>query len=164
MVRSDGTGLKLIHQKGTPMEVAGHEFWGADGKTIWYDLYIVQSKYFWIVGYDISTGLCTGYQLQPHEQSVHYNVSADGRLFSGDGKAVIKGGKWIYLFHPMTSSNQLYSERLVNMANNDYSTEPNAVFTPDMKWIIFRSNMSGVDQVYAVEIKGAAVRSSHRDY
>jgi hypothetical protein len=30
--------------------------------------------------------------------------------------------------------------------------EPNLHFTPDMKWIIFRSNLHGAIHVYAVEI------------
>ena len=29
------------------------------------------------------------------------------------------------------------------------------MFSPDMKWLIFRSNMSGSNQVYAVELKKA---------
>ena len=31
--------------------------------------------------------------------------------------------------------------------------EPNVTFTPDMKWIVFRSNMHGATHVYAVEVK-----------
>jgi len=49
---------------------------------------------------------------------------------------------------------------LVNMAKHDYSkrtgVEPNGMFTPDGKWIVFRSKMSGALQVYAVEIAPAA--------
>jgi len=44
-------------------------------------------------------------------------------------------------------------ERLVNMAKHDYRLEPNVTFTPDGKWIVFRSNMHGASQVYAVEVK-----------
>jgi len=65
-------------------------------------------------------------------------------------------GKWIYLFHPEMLPNNsgtnidsskliqigvFHSEKLVNMGAHDYSLEPNAPFTPDMKWLIFRSNM-----------------------
>ena len=77
-------------------------------------------------------------------------------------------GKWIYLFRPdlvpdMTRTNVaengmirpgvFHAERLVNMEKHNYALEPNAMFSPDMKWVIFRSNMSGASQVYAVEIK-----------
>jgi oligogalacturonide lyase len=41
------------------------------------------------------------------------------------------------------------------MGKHDYALEPNAMFSPDMKWLIFRSNMSGVNQAYAVELKRA---------
>jgi oligogalacturonide lyase len=46
----------------------------------------------------------------------------------------------------------LKSERLVNMGKHDYRLEPNVTFSPDMKWIVFRSNMLGPTHVYAVEI------------
>ena len=79
-------------------------------------------------------------------------------------------GKWIYLFRPEmlpdrgppeVDSNKLIkigvfrSEKLVNMAKHDYALEPNVTFTPDMKWIVFRSNMHGATHVYAVEVKKA---------
>ena len=41
------------------------------------------------------------------------------------------------------------------MSKHDYALEPNAMFSPDMKWLIFRSNLSGVNQAYAVELKRA---------
>jgi oligogalacturonide lyase len=30
--------------------------------------------------------------------------------------------------------------------------EPNVTFSPDMKWVVFRSNMLGPTHVFAVEI------------
>jgi oligogalacturonide lyase len=47
------------------------------------------------------------------------------------------------------------AERLANLAKHDYGLEPNVSFTPDMKWIVYRSNISGASQVYAVEIAKA---------
>ena len=44
------------------------------------------------------------------------------------------------------------TEKLVNLAKHDYSLEPNVTFTPDMKWIVFRSNMFGPTHVFAVEV------------
>ena len=41
------------------------------------------------------------------------------------------------------------------MSKHDYRLEPNVTFTPDMKWIVFRSNVSGDTHVYAVEIEKA---------
>jgi oligogalacturonide lyase len=174
-IRSDGTGLKLIHPRTMTMEIAGHEFWSADGKTIWYDLQTPRGEDFWVAGYNITTGTRTWYHLQRDEWSVHFNVSPDGQLFSGDGGdekmvAHADNGKWIYLFRPelledrsagevdtsrLIKSGVFHAERLVNMAKHNYALEPNAMFSPDLKWLIFRSNMSGANQVYAVELKKA---------
>ena len=46
----------------------------------------------------------------------------------------------------------------VNLAKHNYSLEPNVTFTPDQKWIVFRSNMLGPTHVYAVEVQKAAVQ------
>ena len=53
---------------------------------------------------------------------------------------------------PKPDSSRRWCERLVNMSRHNYKLEPNVTFSPDQKWIIFRSNMSGATQVYAVEI------------
>ena len=42
------------------------------------------------------------------------------------------------------------------MATHDYRLEPNITFTPDNRWIVFRSNMHGANHVYAVEVAKAA--------
>jgi oligogalacturonide lyase len=39
-----------------------------------------------------------------------------------------------------------------------YQLEPNVTFTPDDKWIVFRSNMHGATHVYAVEVAMANSR------
>jgi len=38
------------------------------------------------------------------------------------------------------------------MQQHDYRLEPNVTFTPDGKWVVFRSNMHGPVHVYAVEV------------
>ena len=47
----------------------------------------------------------------------------------------------------------LKSERLVDLSKHNYNLEPNVTFTPDGKWIVFRSNMHGPTHVYAVEVE-----------
>jgi oligogalacturonide lyase len=157
-IRTDGSDLKKIHTRTMDMEIAGHEFFGQDGKHIYYDLQTPKSEVFWLAEYDIKTGKLTKYGLTKHEWSVHYNVSPDGKVFSGDGggpNSVARGdnGQWMYLFH--SKGGKLESEKLVNLAKHDYTLEPNGTFTPDGKWIVFRSNMFGPTQVYAVEVKKA---------
>ena len=87
---------------------------------------------------------------------MHFNASPDGKLFAGDGGgprsvAAPGNGQWIYLFTPRPEG--LHAERLVDLAKHDYQLEPNVTFTPDQKWIVFRSNMHGASQVYAVEVQ-----------
>jgi oligogalacturonide lyase len=53
----------------------------------------------------------------------------------------------------------LRAEKLVNLSKHNYNLEPNVTFSPDMKWIVFRSNMFGPTHVFAVEIAKAAVSS-----
>ncbi|WP_280640524.1 hypothetical protein [Hymenobacter volaticus] len=38
------------------------------------------------------------------------------------------------------------------MKQHQYALEPNVHFSPDEKWIIFRANFEGSNQIYAVEI------------
>ena len=78
------------------------------------------------------------------------------QLFCGDGGnegqvARAKDGMWIYLFTPVGDT--LRSEKLVNMKHHNYRLEPNVHFSPDGKWIIFRANFEGVENVYAVKLR-----------
>ena len=157
-IRTDGTGLRQIHKRTMDMEIAGHEFFAPDGKTIWYDLQTPKSVQFWLAGFNLASGQTTKYRVQCSEWSVHYNIAPDEKHFSGDGggpNSVAKGcnGQWIYLFTP--EGDHLKAEKLVDLSKHDYRLEPNATFTPDGKWIVFRSNMFGPTQVYAVEIAKA---------
>ena len=150
--------VRLIHKRTMPMEIAGHEWFGADGKHIWFDLQQPRGATFFVGGTDLATGKEIKYQLQRNEWSVHYTTSPDGVLFAGDGGdpgAVAKApdGKWIYLFTPEKGS--FKSEKLVNMKQHQYRLEPNIHFTPDAKWILFRANFEGKENIYAVEIKPA---------
>ncbi|HYP06335.1 MAG TPA: oligogalacturonate lyase family protein [Bryobacteraceae bacterium] len=171
-IRTDGSKLTKIHTRTMAMEIFGHEFWSADGKTIWYDLQTPRGEDFWLAGYRIDTGARTWYHLQRDEWSIHFNVSTDGTLFTGDGGdpgqvARAKDGQWIYLFRPELIPNRgidnknfvqpgvLRAEKLVNMSKHNYRLEPNVSFSPDKKWVVFRSNMFGPTYVFAVEVEKA---------
>jgi oligogalacturonide lyase len=163
-------------------EIFGHEFFSHDGKTIWYDLQTPRSTNFWLAGVDVATGRQLRYPLEREQWSVHYNQSPKGTYFAGDGggpKSVanrtldgssLKGrgnGQWIYLFTPDPSAvksgdplgkepwmqGSFKVEKLVDMAKHDYQLEPNVTFTPDEKWVVFRSRMQGPAHVFAVEVK-----------
>ncbi len=155
LVRSDGTALRKIHERSVRNEIAGHEFWSPDGKRVWFDLQVPRGRTFFLAGANIETGEEIRYELQRDEWSVHYNISSDGSMFCGDGggpKSVARAenGKWIYLFRP--NGGKLKVERLCSLTAHDYELEPNVHFTPDGKWVVFRSNMHGDSQIYAVEV------------
>lgn len=155
-IRTDGSSRRLMHARTMDMEIAGHEFFSADGQTIWYDLQTPKSEVFWLAGVEIDSGKRTRYHVPREEWSVHFNISPDGKLFAGDGggpKSVAApgNGQWIYLFTP-AADGRLAARRLVDLSAHDYQLEPNVTFTPDQKWIVFRSNMHGATHTYAVEI------------
>jgi oligogalacturonide lyase len=184
LIRADGTGLTLVHPRTMDMEIAGHEFFSRDGKVVWYDLQTPRSLVFWLAGYNVETKARTWYHLERNVWSVHFNVSPDGKLFAGDGGGPGSvanqtpngerldppgNGQWIYLFRPeMLQRTGLpeqaereikvgvfQAERLVDLSKHNYSLEPNVTFTPDGKWLVFRSNMHGPTHVYAVEVARA---------
>jgi oligogalacturonide lyase len=171
-IRADGSHITKIHTRTMAMEIFGHEFWSHDGKVIWYDLQTPRGEVFWLAGYNVETGERTWYHLDRDEWSIHFNVTRDSRLFCGDGGdegqvAHAKDGKWIYLFRADPVSNRgivdshfvnpgvFRAERLVNMGKHDYRLEPNVSFSPDEKWVVFRSNMLGATYAFAVEIAKA---------
>lgn len=171
--RIDAQPVKL-HTRTMAMEIAGHEWFSADGRWLWYDLQTPRGEDFWVAGIEFATGKRIRYHLQRNEWSVHFNSAPDGALFSGDGGspqmvAHAPDGQWLYLFRPsligageagdhagpqgaLIQPGVLTAEKLVDMKTHDYRLEPNATFTPDGKWLVFRSNMHGPSHVYAVEI------------
>jgi len=182
-IRTNGTQNTLIQPRTMEMEASGHEFWSNDGKTIWYDLQLPWGTVFYVAGYNIETGERTWYHLEQTEWSIHYNTTPDQTLFCGDGADDPPGpwatsaNKWIYLFRPavisgapwktmswpydvragekLVHAGRFQTEKLVNMAKHGYLLEPNPIFTPDSKYIIFRSNMFGPTYVFAVEVAKA---------
>jgi hypothetical protein len=171
MIHTDGTHNQLIHKRTMAMEIAGHEFWGLDGKTIWYDWQYPKGEDFYLAGYNLETHKRTAYHMQRNEWSIHFNLTEGETLFAGDGGdpgqvAKAPDGEWIELFHPQMMSvgpgalndqdfwqpGILRSEHLVNMAHHNYRLEPNVRFSPDKKLVIFTSNMFGPSYVFAVEV------------
>lgn len=168
---TDGTHNTLMHKRTMAMEIAGHEFWGQDGKTVYYDLQTPKGEDFWVASLNLETGKRNWYHMDRNEWSIHFNVNEKTGLFTGDGgdpKQVARApdGEWIYLFRPkkiesegminepdMVQAWTFQSEKLVNMSKHNYTLEPNVSFTPDMKMVIFRSNMFGPTYVFGVDLE-----------
>jgi oligogalacturonide lyase len=185
-VRVGSNQSRLMHNRTVKYEIAGHEFFGHDGKMIWYDLQTPRSDTFWLAGVNVYTGDRVRYPLERSQWSVHYNESHDGKLFCGDGGGPGSvanrtplpdnqpldppgNGMWLYLFTPDAAPTETMqvggetvkigrfkAEKLVDMSKHNYELEPNLTFTPDNKWLVFRSNMHGPSHVYAVEVAKAA--------
>lgn len=167
-IKTDGSQNQLIHKRIMEEECAGHEWWSANGKNIWYQLHFpirVPNSTF-IASYDVSNGARVWYHQFSDSDSIHHNSSPDGKLFCGDGN---KSNPWIVLCRPVLNqdnhtvgenlikSGKLDAEHLVNLSKtaiheaHNYRLEPNPMFTPDQKYIIFRSNIFGEDYAFAVE-------------
>ena len=169
-IRTDGIANQLIHRRTMNYEIAGHEFWDADGKTIWYDLQIPRGQNFYLASYNTDTRARHWYSVERDAWAIHYNAASDDSMFCGDGGdyaqvAKSKNGEWIELLSPRESpvpaeidqaglvqSGFFVTQHLVNMAHQDYTLEPNVRFSPDHKLVIFNSNMFGASHVYAVEV------------
>jgi oligogalacturonide lyase len=171
MIHTDGTHNTLIHKRTMYMEIAGHEFWGPDGETIWYQWnYPRSADSGFVAGYNVKTGERIAYHAQRDDSSIHVNVTKDLSLFTGDGNFPGQGPlardcAWIMLFHPQmirgdalaVNSPDLWqpgvfrTEHLVNMSAHNYREEPNVRFSPDKKLVIFTANMFGPSYVFGVE-------------
>jgi oligogalacturonide lyase len=174
MIHADGTHNKLIHKRTMAMEIAGHEFWGLDGQTIWYDWQYPKGEDFFLSGYNLETRKRVAYHMQRNEWSIHFNLTLGETLFTGDGGdpgqvAKASDGEWIELFRPQLITagpgalndsdfwqpGVFHSEHLVNMSHHNYRLEPNVRFSPDKKLVIFTSNMFGSSYVFGVEVDKA---------
>ncbi len=174
MIHTDGTHNTLIHKRTMAMEIAGHEFWGLDGETIWYDWQYPKGQVFFLAGYNLKTGKRTAYHMERNDWSIHFNLTKDLDLFCGDGGdpgqvAHAPDGEWIELFHPQMlpvtadtlntpdfwQPGVFHPEHLVNMSHHNYREEPNVRFSPDKKLVIFTSNMFGPSYVFGVEVEKA---------
>lgn len=169
-IRADGSNRQRLHTRRMNMEIAGHEFFSFDGKQVYYDLQTPRGEDFWLATYHLETGKRIWYHLERNAWSVHFQISRDGTLLAGDGGdhemvARATDGKYLYLFEPqiiedlgvsapnadqLVRPGTLKSTRLVDMSRHDYRVEPNVHFSPDNRYLVFRSNMHGPIHAYAV--------------
>ena len=178
-IRTDGTQNQLIHARTATDEIAGHEFWDADGVTIWYDLQATRGENFYVASYNTNTRERRWYHVDRDAWSIHYNAASDDSIFCGDGGdysqvAKSKNGQWIELFTPsldpqtpgvdhkdgLVETGAFESQHLANMAKHNYTLEPNVRFSPDHKLVIFTSNVLGSNYVFGVEVNKASSQSS----
>lgn len=148
MIHTDGTHNELIHKRTMFMEIAGHEFWGLDGETIWYDWQPPKGENFFLAGYNLQTHKRTAYHMQRNGWSIHFNLTQDLDLFTGDGGdpgqvAKAPDGECIELFYPRLlpgpgaindpifwQPGVFASKHLVNMAVTTIASSPTSASRP----------------------------------
>ncbi len=169
MIRSDGTGLRKAYEKKCRQELNTHEFWTPDGSKIWSDFqtpcalakalpffYALTFPRFHLASVDARTLEMKRFPVKMRHASRHFNISPDETMFCGDGEGgrfcLCPSRKWIFLYR--IDGDKLRVSKLCSMAGHNWKTgpEPNVHFTPDGKWIVFQSDVTGVSQVYAVEV------------
>jgi oligogalacturonide lyase len=178
LVRTDGSGRTMIpdepgRNRILDTELAGHEWWSGNGRTIYVDLHFLKGVIGFLAAYNLDTQAHTWYHYEQNESQIHFNLSPDGKTFCGDGSPR-PNNQWISLLHPVvipgdqTLGTDLIAggilqpdflcstgKTAIHNAHN-YRLEPNASFTPDGKYVVFRSNMFGPDYAFAVEVAKAA--------
>ena len=170
-VNADGSDNHCLHYRTMKMEIAGHEFFSADGKSVWYDLQTPESQVFWLASYELKTGKRIWRHMERNEWSLHFTTSKDGKLIGGDGSSKDQvshadDGQYIYLYTDELIDDEgtlppesgelmqpalLHAKKVVDLSKHDYRVEPNVQFSPDAHWLTFKSNMHGDTHVYAVE-------------
>ncbi len=178
LVRTDGSERTMIpdepgRNRIMETELAGHEWWSGDGRTIYVDLHFFKGVIGFLAAYNLDTHKHTWYHYEQNQSQIHFNLSPDGATFCGDGSPR-PNNQWIFLLHPVVTPDDrtlgtdliaggvLKPEPLCSTAQtaihnaHNYRLEPNASFTPDGKYVIFRSNMFGPDYPFAVEVAKAS--------
>ncbi len=169
-IRTDSSELRKVYKKKDPKEFQTHEFWSPDGARIWCDfqrpaalarvfpfLYELTFPEYNLASVDVKTWTLARYPIKRRYASRHFNISPDQTLFCGDGEGgrlhLSPSQKWIFLYTP--ENGRLKVERLCSMAGHHWKTgpEPNTHFTPDGKWVVFQSDVTGTTQVYAVAVQ-----------
>jgi len=151
------SNARIAFHRSEAGEIAGHEFWNPDGRTIWF-----QHEYRkrpkpegFLTSLDITTGKTTDYKIPNGLGGIHQTFSPDGTFLisDGDGKGETGPEKYISkLTLPTDGSNLLKGEHLVNLQANDYGVEPNPHVSPDNRWVIFTATLHGTPQAYAAEM------------
>ncbi len=151
LIHADGSDLRLAYQRQAAREIAGNEFWSADGKFIWFDNPFPTRTNPALSAVDVATFAVRRFPIPPELASVHFNRSPDGLFLTAEGNARNERMSLLY-----QRDGRLEPELLMTMAKHDYKNEPDTHVTPDGKWVVFHSDQLGESQLYAV-----AVRKEH---
>ena len=104
-IRTDGTHNQLRHKSTMLMEIAGHEFWGQDGQTVWYDWQFPKGEDFWLGAFNMrdEQAADVSHAARRVVDSLQCERRRDAVLRDGGDSgqvALSNAGTWINLFHP----------------------------------------------------------------
>lgn len=166
LIDSNGKNNRLVHKRTKDMEIAGHEFWSADGKSVIYDWQNPKGENIYIASYDIATQKRTAVDVTKGHCSVHYNTTENNSVLIGDGTRVsavpcAAASTFIYRYKSADPKSfnangigETLIEPLVDLAGHNYAQlEPNSRTTKDGNWVIFMSDMFGTPKIFAVNMK-----------
>jgi len=153
---------QLVYKRTEPREIAGHEFWSPDGKTIWFQDTFRDRHEGYLAGKNMETGQIVKYKIPPEASAIHQAISPDGKFFVGDGSGKSKTGPDKYLTAQFPDGNTLKVQRLCSLQSNDYTQcESNPHLTDDQHWCIFTATFTGTPQAWALEMPQSFWRASH---
>jgi oligogalacturonide lyase len=153
-IRISDTTPQLVLKRTVDGEIAGHEFWGVDGSTVWYDHNFrgTPGGKHYLEGKNLATGAITQYPITAPFGSIHYVQSPDGKYFVCDGGAN-RDPSLQAMYALVPDNGKLDPVKLCSMAKNNYKdAEPNPHLTPDQHWDLFTATFSGISKCYAVEM------------
>jgi len=151
------SNARIALHRTEPREIAGHEFWKPDGKSIWFQhVYRGRAKPDeFLTSMDVASGKITDYIVPFGFGGIHETFSPDGTFLvsDGDGRGKTGPGKYLsQLTVPIDGTTVLKGKHLVTLQDNDYAVEPNPHVSPDNHWVIFTATLHGTAQAYAVEL------------
>ena len=152
LIHADGSDLRLAYRRQAAREIAGHEFWSADGKTIWFDNPFPTRTDTALSAVEVATFAVRRFPIPPALASVHFNRSPAGMFLTAEGNSQNKRMSLLRM-----RNGRLEPELLMTMEKHDYKIEPDTHFSPDGKWVVFHSDQQGESQLYAV-----AAEKSHQ--
>ena len=146
--------------------LSGHETWlGQSGELI--------ATLNYIEDYDYGKGRIVGVRPgEPHREICtpwelnHIGIEPSGRVFAGDAympDEIIIGSPKTNKALLVCQAKSTYNRAARREGTCTFDSHPHAYISPDRKWVVFNSDRTGTQQIYAAEIPVSMVEELERD-